>query len=413
MATSWREQMHKATYRGVEFGVVSAENEDGRRTVVHEFPQRDEVFVEDMGAATGKFTLQAFVVGQDYMSKRNALEDALKKPGSGTLVHPWYGEITVSQFALYKVGHSAQDGGMCVFTLSFVRDAKPSSPASGVSQQAQALNLSGLAGQLSLENFTSMFKAQGESAHVAEQAQQAVVEVVGAVATALGSPEEEAKNAIEPKNAVDLQTLPDVAQSLLGTLQGVAATVQANGTPAPRVAAGWLAVATPVATSPLAYFVPAGLRYGGTRWRVASNRAAVATFVRHIALVEAARLLATAVPESRAQAATLRRGFTAALDAALQDEAENPETGMAQAALPDAMYTAFVATRAATLAALAQSARSAPDVITHTPVAVLPSLALCYSLSGGVALEADLVARNRAMHPGFMPATGLEVLTYA
>ena len=66
--TGWRAKLRKASFRGVEFGVTDAEGEGGRRTVTHEFPQRDLPYVEDMGLATAKFTLQAFVLGADYMA---------------------------------------------------------------------------------------------------------------------------------------------------------------------------------------------------------------------------------------------------------------------------------------------------------------------------------------------------------
>ena len=59
---------------------------------------------------------------------------------------------------------------------------------------------------------------------------------------------------------------------------------------------------------------------------------------------------------------------------------------------------------------VAEAARRAPEVVTITPACVLPSLALCYRQNGGVDLEADLVARNRLIHPGFVPVEPLEVL---
>lgn len=116
----WKMQLRAASFRGVSFGVTADESEGGRRTVTHEFPQREAPYVEDLGGAPRRFTVQAFVLGSDYMSRRDALEAALQQPGPGTLVHPWYGEVQVSQTAPYKVRHSAQDGGMAVFQLFFL-----------------------------------------------------------------------------------------------------------------------------------------------------------------------------------------------------------------------------------------------------------------------------------------------------
>ena len=134
----WKMQLRAASFRGVSFGVTADESEGGRRTVTHEFPQREAPYVEDLGGAPRRFTVQAFVLGSDYMSRRDALEAALQQPGPGTLVHPWYGEVQVSQTAPYKVRHSAQDGGMAVFQLFFCRDTEPNSPAASVNQGLRA-----------------------------------------------------------------------------------------------------------------------------------------------------------------------------------------------------------------------------------------------------------------------------------
>ena len=91
--------------------------------------------------------------------------------------------------------------------------------------------------------------------------------------------------------------------------------------------------------------------------------------------------------------------------------------GMTQASGVNRMEIELIASlaslRSGTLATLAEAARRAPEVVTITPACVLPSLALCYRQSGGVDLEADLVARNRLIHPGFVPVEPLEVLRHA
>ena len=37
----WKMQLRAASFRGVSFGVTADESEGGRRTVTHEFPQRE------------------------------------------------------------------------------------------------------------------------------------------------------------------------------------------------------------------------------------------------------------------------------------------------------------------------------------------------------------------------------------
>lgn len=398
---AWRDTMRSASFRGVSFGVTSDDKEGGRRTVVHEFPQREEVYVEDLGAASTRFTVQAFVLGPDYMDQRDALEKALAEPGPGTLVHPWYGEITVSQFAPYKVKHTSQDGGICVFTLSFAHDAEPSSPTSAVNTQVRALDKSGVAGVLSCSAFDAAFTVAGQTSHVVEHAYQAVTSAVTRVQSILGGDINQIAGLIGATTGYDFLSMTSVGQNLWNAFQRMGS---GSGKSEARLVADWQNVTAREVTTAVAE------NSGAARTRIAANETAVNIFVRHIAVVESARNMARAVPESRAHARNLREGFMDAMDAVLVDEGGTSTSTVSSQ--PGELYTALVETRATTLAALAEAARSAPEVIHYTPAAVLPSLALCYRLSGDIALDADLVARNGIIHPGFVPVETLEVLTY-
>lgn len=84
-----------ASFRGVSFYVDSSDISAGRRTVTHEFPQRDEPFTEDLGRAARLYRFEAFVLGDDCIAQAKKLRDALEKPGAATLVHPELGELQV------------------------------------------------------------------------------------------------------------------------------------------------------------------------------------------------------------------------------------------------------------------------------------------------------------------------------
>lgn len=111
-------QLSKASFRGVEFGVTTAELGTGRRTVTHEFPGRDKPHIEDLGRKSRVFTVEAYVVGDDWQDKRNALLAALEEYGPGVLVHPYYGEVTV-QVSTIKETESYADGRMATFSIEF------------------------------------------------------------------------------------------------------------------------------------------------------------------------------------------------------------------------------------------------------------------------------------------------------
>ena len=397
---SWRDRIQPASFKGVPFAVSGDDKEAGRRTVVHEFPQREDVYVEDLGAATNRFTVQAFVLGSDYMDKRDALERVLNEPGPGTLVHPWYGEITVSQTAPYKVRHSAEDGGMAVFTLSFARDGAPASPAAAVNAQSRALDKADAAEDSACGAFATAFSTLQGYAKEAAQIYQAVAAVYSRVQGILGGDIGALAGFLSDLTGLDLTSVALLGKKIWGFF-----AQSGSGQDSAAMATSWLKAA--------AMDIPAVPPLdGSSRALTAAGEAATAIFCRHIAIVEAARALSVIVPSSRAEAAELRDNFVDALDRILREDGGDNASTPAGLAMPDDLYAALVDLRAATLSAMAEAAAGAPDVIAYTPTAVLPSLALCYCLTGTIALDADLVARNQIAHPGFVPVQPLEVLTY-
>ena len=87
---AWRDNLVAASFRGAEFGVDESENKaGGRRIALHEYPGRDDPFAEDMGEITKTFSIEGFIVGDDYLDRGQRLIDACNTPGPGELVHPY------------------------------------------------------------------------------------------------------------------------------------------------------------------------------------------------------------------------------------------------------------------------------------------------------------------------------------
>ena len=217
----WKMQLRAASFRGVSFGVTADESEGGRRTVTHEFPQREAPYVEDLGGAPRRFTVQAFVLGSDYMSRRDALEAALQQPGPGTLVHPWYGEVQVSQTAPYKVRHSAQDGGMAVFQLFFCRDTEPNSPAASVNQGLRARLEAGTAGLLACDSFDSVLRLAGQAEWAVSQTYSLIVDAVSTVQAIMHGDVSTVADLLGAATGYDLMPLASVGQHLWSVLQDI------------------------------------------------------------------------------------------------------------------------------------------------------------------------------------------------
>ncbi|HHA1670053.1 TPA: DNA circularization protein [Enterobacter roggenkampii] len=127
----WRDKLREASFRGVSFNVEDDDGEFGRRVQVHEYPGRDKPFTEDLGRATRRFTINAYLIGNDYADQRDRLISAIEAPGPGTLVHPHYGEMKGSIDGTVKVSHSNQEGRMCRVSFQFVESGELTFPAAG------------------------------------------------------------------------------------------------------------------------------------------------------------------------------------------------------------------------------------------------------------------------------------------
>ena len=124
-----------ASFRGVQFFVESSDISAGRRTVTHQYPQRDEPFTEDLGRAAREYEISAFVLGEDCVDQAYAVRDAIEQPGPGTLVHPEFGEVQV----IARPGGSmsfSQTRRIVRFTLTFVEAGINAFPEMGQATQS-------------------------------------------------------------------------------------------------------------------------------------------------------------------------------------------------------------------------------------------------------------------------------------
>lgn len=124
---TWRDTLLPASFRGVPFEVEGHEHETGRRVAEHEYPNKDRGFGEDMGRRLRRYRVDAFLLGDDYPARRDALLDACEKPGPGTLVHPFLGEHTVNCRGVAE-RETARKGRLCRLELDFVEHGRADRP---------------------------------------------------------------------------------------------------------------------------------------------------------------------------------------------------------------------------------------------------------------------------------------------
>lgn len=163
MTDVYTQRLAQASWRGVVFSVRSEDlPSGGRKTALHEFPNSDERFVEDLGEIPPRFTVTAFVHGLDWLERGQALENALRTAGPGRLVLPTFGAWTV--WALpYSKNASQTSVGEIEFQLEFAT----SRAVAGIIESTPAPEMVFAAGDNARNSiggaFGGLFNAPGDS----------------------------------------------------------------------------------------------------------------------------------------------------------------------------------------------------------------------------------------------------------
>lgn len=150
----WQSKLRPSSFRGVPFAVIAEEGSHGRRQAVHEYPYRDTAWIEDMGRGVRRIVIRGFLIqdsqmygGGDVITQRQALIAACEEKGTGTLIHPTLGEMTVAipENGL-RLSGSADAGRVFEFTLMAIESglkvfAVTGSSAAGKSVRTNYLKL--------------------------------------------------------------------------------------------------------------------------------------------------------------------------------------------------------------------------------------------------------------------------------
>lgn len=404
---TWRDDLRRVTmpdgrrligasFRGVTFFVEQAERTGGRRTVVHEFPLRDDPFVEDLGRRARTFQVQGYVIGDDYVLRRDQLLSALEDAaGPGELVHPYHG-VRRAICSNLSVRESIADGGMAILSLEFTETPlQAPAPIEQVDLIPLVGDSAAAASLATQAEFEDTYDVTGLPAHALESASLALTTASDAVGDALG-PVVQVTQELALLNAqVHLVTAQasslvrqpaDILGAFAATFVGLVETAaSAPGAVLQAMLDAYsvdLGVAVPETTA--------------TRRREGANQRALQGAIRRLMVIEAARLAPLVSYPSIEEASATRDAVADAL------EEQSATAG-------DTAYPALVQLRADVM-------RAVPDdtvfarVITVSRRVSVPSLLLSYQLYGSVEQEADVLARNNVRHPGFC-AGDLSVLT--
>jgi len=388
--SSWRDKLRPASFRGVPFHVEGDDMTVGRRTETYEYPQRDKPFVQDFGRMAREMSFPAFVIGDDYMTRRDALIAAIEQKGPGALVHPQYGTVSVAIKGGCHVTHSREENGMARIALSFVEAGDLAFPSAAPATESRVTLATSALSTAARASAAARISVAGLPEHVELSAMARAAAALKAVQGAWGM--------VSPAGIIgSVQTLlrapAAFANGIADLFVGVTGADYASLL---RGAFGSLDLLTRLpkrrSLTTDASATPAALQ-------VAANDAAIDTLLRTQLIITAADALAgmPSLPIAD-DAESLRDRIVAALDA----EASTAD---------DDVFAAITALSVAVARDVSARARDSARLRTITPRAVLPACVIAYDLYEDAARGDEIVARNRVRHPTFVQASALQVLS--
>jgi len=124
IGSDWESALQPASFGGVPFGVTAASTRAGRRQVVHVYPYRNDVWIEDQGKQPRQFHIHGFLVedsliygGGGVIAQREALLSVCEAGGTNTLVHPTYGVISSINCLNIEIEERKDLGRVFEFTM--------------------------------------------------------------------------------------------------------------------------------------------------------------------------------------------------------------------------------------------------------------------------------------------------------
>lgn len=399
---SWRDNLQPASFRSVPFFYLDTEGEGGRRTVEHEFPFRDTSYTEDLGKKNRTYRLQAFVIGDDYFTQRDALLTALETQGSGTLVHPYLGSLTVNVKTPFKWRETMKDGRMASFDLVFVDAGNNPSPTAAADTAAQSLSAVDDSNAQLQTSFDDAYTTTDLPIAVADAASDLVLSIQSMMTGLMaGAGIADAALADLVASLSSLVSQPaSLAAAVTQFFSGYVSDVVGSWTPFDES----LSSRGPTPVGDPSYGLASAVSWGSTlaappsltpaQVQMGVNQGALVALVQGAATVAMVQLYANTSFASEEDAETARDQVTDLIDALSVSAADSGD---------DAGYAQYLALFQSVTTDLTTRGKQLPDVVTVDFGAPLPALYIAQRLYQDASRAGELIARNAAPHPLFFP----------
>lgn len=438
---AWRSALRQASYKGVPFGVFGGELTFGRRNSVHQYPQRDGVWVEDLGRNARLYHLSAFLVegsakygGGGVVGQRDRLIKAFETAGDGELVHPTLGRVKVSALEAHCL-ERWDAGRFFEVTLTFIEagerkyPAAVTSTADALSAAAQGLSVASLIAfvrdtasavmlgaaivQQAVSTALGWYAAAVSLVHDVKRFFGAVSTLVGSFGRLFGggnSGYSAAKKAVRAPSSVDQLIRNDAAARTVVTQAGAALVAAAgNVTDTATFGAATQSMAAALAVSAVdpadrirllinlsGYQASAPTTSSAIGAGMATMQDACNSLFRRAAIGQLITASGSYQPTSCDDAAAMIDVMAGVLDAEITAAADQGA---------DEVYLALLDAKKAVVADLKARGGDLAAVTTYAFSASVPALALAQRIYRDPGRSDDLVTQADPVHPAFMPTT--------
>lgn len=399
-ARNWLATLWSASYKGVPF-FVERDNEQGsRRIVEHEFPMRDDPFLEDLGEGVRRYNVTAYVASDSADAEASAVMQICATRGPGILVLPTHGPVLVRCLE-FERDRSKDKHGYIAHSLRFSRDgAAHSLISNALLSNLTFMAVDNLAVQVA-STFASGLLTVLQPDFVIAAAADVLQDATATIEMLRTSFPVEAT--ISAAQRTEIAALYDAIPTLIEDPNTVA-TVPARIMAAMRAIGDGIVLVDPAvavqafdevvqANQPQSDIVIAATYPTPFRRNAALNADQAARVLQSAAAGAYAEAVVQAPLSDRPQAITLRANTIEYLDALIESlPAGDFELARALAAVRDA-----------TVNYLSRSILDLAPVVHIEASLSVPSLYWAWRLYKDPARASEIVDRNRLPHPSFVP----------
>lgn len=379
--SEWKRRLLKnpASFRDIPFHMESNELSFGPKTAIHEFPKRDQNFIEDMGRRTKGYSITGYFLGNNYLTVKNLFIDTIDQyKGRGILIHPYYGRLSIIITSEVNISESTSEGGFARFTFSCMEEKVSDMPVVIPATAPGLLDAINAAINEAMAAFDKLFSFVDAAQSAIDKSVAIINNVTVAISTAKVAARKikTFQNSLEAiyNNLNALVNVPSELAKVFVDLFGADISVDA---------------------------ISQNLTFTSIDSEVDSVEqvAAFNSLVGNLAVIQACQSVAYLTFTDYQQAIGLKAQIGAAID--IRMETADPS-----------LYDALHALRGALILDIDTRSDGLPSVRTIEIAAAAPSIVLAYDLYEDVSFSEDIVNRNNLQHPGFIQGnTPIEVIS--